>query len=266
MEFRGSQFAFLATCRARGLPGQRSYWRQDSSGFFESAITWPAGVNPLTIDVFAQIDRSGFRKIARFDRVTIGCTPPQVNAITPLIGGRFASAVFRADITGEPTFYAWNFGGDATPNTSTEAAPFVTFGETGFFQGSLTLISDCSGSTVHSFEYEIQALRFDAFEYAGTITEEYAVLGISCSGPARAEFSYVTISNFPEFRVTYEFDCPNRPKGTAVLFTFNQADLDEAGFVTRDGMGLGEVAADHLMFQWGSVSGTTTFEGDVVPP
>lgn len=237
----------------------------DTSGILDSQITWPAGVDPLTIDVLARLDRSGFRRIARFDRLTIGCTPPQVNAVTPLINGRFQFGVFRADVTGTPTTYAWNLGGGATPNTSAEAAPSVTFGEVGNYRGSLTLTSDCASSIVFFFDYEVRAIPFYEYEYVGTVTERFPAFGIDCSGPATASFEIATSSGFPEFQIQYEFNCVGRPNRPTLLFPFNFADITETDFVTRDGLGSGVSVGDHLSFEWANDGGTATFEGERVP-
>lgn len=253
--------------RGSSAIGTPSSGRVDSAGFFESDITWPSDVDPLRIGVFAQLDRSGFRRISRFDQLTVACTPPQVNAITPSIVGDHASGVFIAQTTGAPTSYFWGFGGGATPNTSTETEPAVTFGFAGTYEVSLTVGNDC-GTSTEFFTYEVRALPLTSREFVGSLTEVNTFFGRrACEGPGRASFEFLTFSGFPEFQIEYDFDCPleNRAPGTIIFFRFDNADVTETGFVTEDGFGTGTFVDGFLSFVYVRSTLTVTFEGVILP-
>jgi len=69
--------------------------------------------------------------------------PPDITDAQPQSGVEGAEVTFGATVTGtEPFTYAWDFGGGATPNTSTEASPTVTLGSAGTYDASLTVTND----------------------------------------------------------------------------------------------------------------------------
>ena len=64
---------------------------------------------------------------------------------------------YSADVSGStPLTYAWDFGGGATPNTSSLAAPQVTFGTAGTYNGQLT-VNNSFGSDVFDFQIRVIA-------------------------------------------------------------------------------------------------------------
>ena len=90
--------------------------------------------------------------------------------VTPQGGSPEEQVQFKAVVKGGPTLYAWNFGAGATPRTSIDANPQVTFSaQEGEYEGSLTLYGRGSPVT-YPFTYAIDAAnehpRFD-YEHAG---------------------------------------------------------------------------------------------------
>lgn len=248
--------------------GNPSFGLLDSAGFFDSRITWPTGIDPFTIDVLARLNTSGFRRIARFDRLTIGCATPQVNTVTPSIVGENTADAFIADVTGVPTTYVWDFGGGATPNASTDAEPAVTFGDAGTFTGSLTLGNACGSSNVFVFTYEVRAIPFTSHEFVGDLNHQdtFNLNIVDCEGPGRARFNYgSTSSGFPQFEIEYEFDCPTNPFFPTLFFLFNEGDVIGNQFVTRDGFGTGRFSDGFLIFAYENSTLTITFEGNIAP-
>jgi ABC-type sulfate transport system permease subunit len=80
-----------------------------------------------------------------------------INSVTPGGGLAATPVTFGADISGSvPMTYAWDFGGGATPNTSSLAAPQVTLGAAGTYNGQLT-VNNSFGSDVFDFQIRVIA-------------------------------------------------------------------------------------------------------------
>jgi len=78
---------------------------------------------------------------------------PIIASVEPTSGSELASATFSASVSGvEPFTYAWDFGGGATPDTSTESEPTVTLGLAGTYDASLTVTNDYGEDT---FEFTL---------------------------------------------------------------------------------------------------------------
>jgi PKD repeat protein len=74
-----------------------------------------------------------FGILSEYGTITIdtnaSTAPPNIISVTPSFGLEGQGLSFGAQVEGaEPMTYAWNFGGGATPNTSTEESPTVTLG------------------------------------------------------------------------------------------------------------------------------------------
>lgn len=68
---------------------------------------------------------------------------PQINSVAPLHGQTDTDVQFTSNATGSlPMQYAWSFGGGASPDTSTEAAPVVTLAAAGSYNCSLDVTND----------------------------------------------------------------------------------------------------------------------------
>ena len=73
---------------------------------------------------------------------------PIIASVEPTSGLESAPIVFSASVSGaEPLTYYWDFGGGATPNTSSEASPTVTLGEAEDYPASLTVTNDLGEDT-----------------------------------------------------------------------------------------------------------------------
>jgi PKD repeat protein len=81
---------------------------------------------------------------------------PSIVSITPNEGLAGGSATFNAIVNGIPDAYSWDFGGGATPNTSTDASPTVTLGALGTYTVSLD-VSNAYGSD--SYQYLLQVVE-----------------------------------------------------------------------------------------------------------
>jgi hypothetical protein len=69
--------------------------------------------------------------------------PVDVSFVSPMFGPNNnpgSLVTFTAEVTGtEPYTYHWDFGGGAIPNTSTDASPQVTLGNSGTYNASVTV-------------------------------------------------------------------------------------------------------------------------------
>ncbi len=72
-----------------------------------------------------------------------------IKSFSPTMAGKGQLVTFEPEIKGwGPLEYAWDFGGGATPNTSSEGTPTVLLGDAGSYQVSLT-ITDAFGSSYY---------------------------------------------------------------------------------------------------------------------
>lgn len=86
---------------------------------------------------------------------TLTVTPelilPAVSSVYPTWGREHSSLTVYANTQGMlPLEYSWNFGGGATPNTSSDAAPSITLGNPGAYNCTLNL-SNSLGSANYNF-------------------------------------------------------------------------------------------------------------------
>ncbi len=64
--------------------------------------------------------------------------PPTICSVSPIVGQEVEPVTFSAEVWGtQPFAYSWDFGGGATPNTSSETSPTVTLGVPGSYDASL---------------------------------------------------------------------------------------------------------------------------------
>jgi len=85
--------------------------------------------------------------------------PPAVRilSINPLGGVTGTEVTFNAVVSGETPFdYAWDFGGGAEPDESTEEAPTVTLGPVDTYDASLA-VENADGSAVKHFTLTVSA-------------------------------------------------------------------------------------------------------------
>lgn len=71
--------------------------------------------------------------------LTIG-NPPEISDVNPLTGDSGNLVLFTATVTGDvPLTYSWDFGGGATPDTSSDVEPEVTLGAADSYDASVTV-------------------------------------------------------------------------------------------------------------------------------
>lgn len=90
---------------------------------------------------------------------------PTIQGITPEgpIGRPLQRVTFAADTTGYVAAYAWDFGGGALPNSSTDATPEVAIQAPGTYTGSLTVFANGAAIQALPFEYEVEAATAPTF-------------------------------------------------------------------------------------------------------
>jgi len=81
-----------------------------------------------------------------------GATPVDVSAVLPVDGRSGTSITMAAAVSGTPPFaYDWDFGGGATPGTSTEPTPTITLGAPGTYVASVSVASTFGPPTSLNF-------------------------------------------------------------------------------------------------------------------
>ncbi|MBN2081424.1 PKD domain-containing protein [bacterium] len=87
-----------------------------------------------------------------------GAPAPEVTDVQPQGGITGDDVTFVATVTGTPATYSWNFGGGATPNTSSAVSPTVTLGAPGTYNASVTVSSGAkAGGGQFDFQLEVGA-------------------------------------------------------------------------------------------------------------
>ena len=131
--------------------------------------------------------------------------PPSIEWVSPVSGVNGEEVSFNAEVQGTTPFtYAWDFGGGAEPNTSSEASPTVVLGSIGEYDASLTVTNEF-GADTFDFTLIITEERpiitwvdppgivlrieyhYDPFLVGATIYEYFEVTG--CSGEAEISAS-----------------------------------------------------------------------------
>lgn len=88
--------------------------------------------------------------------MTVTMPLPNITSVTPLSGPSGANQSFSLiNAGGAISTYSWNFGGGATPNTSTSANPTVKFGAKGVYNGTVTATNAAGTSTPFNFSYSV---------------------------------------------------------------------------------------------------------------
>ncbi len=122
-------------------------------------------------------------------------TPPSVTGVNPISGQTGQPVSFAATATGtQPFTYQWSFGGGATPDTSTDAAPAVTLGAEGSYNASV-IVTNAAGE--------------DTFDFTLTVTgtgDAPAIVSVSPQSGltgANVQFSAVVSGTLP---MTYSWN------------------------------------------------------------
>jgi hypothetical protein len=90
--------------------------------------------------------------------------PPEIRLVDPQYGIESETATMEAVIRGgAPDTYAWDFGGGASPNTSSDPAPEITFGAAGQYNASLT-VTNTWGEDTYDYTLIVESAPIDPFE------------------------------------------------------------------------------------------------------
>lgn len=171
--------------------------------------------------------------------------PPSVNNVGPAGGLSGTQIQPVVDVNGTPPFtYEWNFGGGATPNTTTDASPTITLGAAGNYDSYVIVTND--------YGYE----RFDFTLYITDALEPPTVQNMTPdTGETGSVVTFsVEVSGTPPFTYAWDFDggaTPNTSTEAAPQVTLGDPGIynisitatnaqgeDEASFqleVTEDG-------------------------------
>jgi PKD repeat protein len=80
-------------------------------------------------------------------QISAGGNPPVINSVSPLAGGANDDVTFTANVTNAVTDWSWDFGGGATPDTSTVASPAVKLAGKGDYNASVTATNPFGSDT-----------------------------------------------------------------------------------------------------------------------
>ena len=98
---------------------------------------------------------------------------PVIDSISPspAEGDEGDELTFSAEVRGsEPFTYAWDFGGGATPNTSSDESPTVTLGDPGPpYSASLTVVNEF-GEATKEFDLAVHGWIFEDVDTGGTVS------------------------------------------------------------------------------------------------
>jgi len=111
--------------------------------------------------------------------------PPVLTAVMPLTAVAAASVTFTLTNTGgAATSWAWDFGGCATPDTSTSVAPVVVAGSVGSYSCSVTATND-AGSDTFDFTFTVTTSGGGGGSSLGTQGGTITLDNITLTAPAR---------------------------------------------------------------------------------
>jgi PKD repeat protein len=137
------------------------FWDFGSAGFPSQSVEATPTVNLLTLGphdctLTASDSVSGDSDVFQFTFEVLPSTaPPAVTDVSPTFGPAGTDVTFTASFSGNPPdTYSWDFGGGATPNTTTDVSPLVTLGAIGTYSASVTL-TNANGSDTFNFDLEV---------------------------------------------------------------------------------------------------------------
>ncbi|MCC7479032.1 S8 family serine peptidase [bacterium] len=111
-----------------------------------------------------------------------GAPVPVINDVQPRLALAATQVSFSADVSGSGQLdYAWDFGGGATPNTSSDPAPTVSLGAEGTYSASLTL-SDPFRSVRLDFDLVLQDVIEPTAVISATPLSGFAPLVVDFEG------------------------------------------------------------------------------------
>jgi hypothetical protein len=151
---------------------------------FEQDPTVTLGEDGTYAAFFEVTDACG--RTDRFDfTLFIPCPPLEILDVSPTEGTSGEVVTFQTFSAGLPETFSWNFGGGATPNTSSEEEPTVTLGANGTYPSYVQMTDACGNSDRLDFDLVVgDDVPYYTRTYQGIVTE-HLVLGplpLGCSG------------------------------------------------------------------------------------
>ncbi len=106
------------------------------------------------------------------DNLIAPSNEPVIYGVSPMSGYQHEEYTFTATASGqEPLTYAWDFGGGASPNTSSAISPTVTLSDSGEYSATLT-ISNSYGPTSFPFTLSVTARDMWSHTWGGSLSDE----------------------------------------------------------------------------------------------
>jgi len=132
-----------------GLEAGSPLWK------FTHAVDAPATLTHYRVRAYDGTDLGPPSNVVDFDPTEA----PVANSVSPTQGDSGTDVQFTVDTSGggAPDTYAWDFGGGATPNTSTDSSPTVTLGVAGSYNASVT-VSNSAGNDTVNFTLTVDAV------------------------------------------------------------------------------------------------------------
>jgi uncharacterized delta-60 repeat protein len=107
---------------------------------------------------------------------------PIIYGVTPTSGYQHEEYTFSATASGQaPLTYAWDFGGGASPNTSSDISPTVTLADAGEYSATLT-ISNAYGPTTFPFTLTVTARDMWVHTWGGASYEDTRDVAVDGDG------------------------------------------------------------------------------------
>ncbi len=165
---------------------------------------------------------------------------PQIESISPLGGNEGESITFSAVVSGGGTYaYAWNFGGGADPNTSSEQSPTVTLLDGGGYSANLVVETEF-GITQRDFTLNVipktymvsGTITLDGNPLEGVTVNMTGQTPLTTNAAGHYEFSNIVNGDYtitPENNA-YEFDPVSHD------ITVYKADYGNVNFVASHGL------------------------------
>ncbi|MCB1221604.1 MAG: PKD domain-containing protein [Planctomycetales bacterium] len=172
---------------------------------------------------------------------------PQVSGVSPTSGAEGQTIRFIPQVSGDPqATFSWDFGGGASPNTSSDPGPVVVLGSEGSYDASLTVIG-AEGNQKFDFTLEVK-LNQPPAAYLFDPNNGKAIAPYECTLDA-------TSGDSDGWIVLYEFDWEN--DGIYDLVTTEpvvQHTYTELGTVTAkvrvmDDAGLYDTATEQITIE-----------------
>ncbi len=163
--------------------------------------------------------------------VTVGA-PPNATAVNPTGGVSGEDVQFTVTATGDaPLTYAWDFGGGATPDTSTDESPTVNLGAAGVYDTASVTVTNSYGESFLGFDLVVTPVGMPPDITIVTPTSGMETTEISISA---------SVLGTPPFTYAWDFDAaatPGTSSDVAPLITLNGPGIYPCSLVVDNSFG-----------------------------